>query len=132
VISGMTVGLAHLTLVGMSLRYVGRLLAAEATGAPLALHGEWMFALGIVVLASCLPGIVFLAIPPVLTAVTGVVLVPMMFTWAHAALRDEARATDAARAARESAVEPSARSHEAGARPLDATPHALGGHATTA
>lgn len=121
-LSGMIVGIAHLVLAGMSVRYVSRLLAAQDTGVPLVLHREWMFALGIVVVASCLPGIVFLAIPPVLTAVTGVVLVPMMFHWAHAALRDEARATDAARAARDSAAEPSAPAYEAGPPPSDTAP----------
>jgi len=125
-LSGMIVGIAHLVLAGMSVRYVSRLLAAQDTGVPLVLHREWMFALGIVVVASCLPGIVFLAIPPVLTAVTGVVLVPMMFHWAHAALRDEARATDAARAARDSAAEPSAPAYEAGPPPSDTAPPVFG------
>ncbi len=124
VASGIIVGLAHLTLVGMSLRYVGRLLAAEESGEPLALRSEWGFALAMVVLASCLPGVVLLAIPPVLTAVTGVVLVPAMFHWAHAALRDDARATGAARTARQRA-EWSAHAYEAA--PYDATPSALSG-----
>jgi len=97
--SAMIVGLAHLSLVALSLRYARRLLAAEESGVPLTFHREWGYALGMTVLASCVPGVVLFAIPPILTAVTGLVLVPAMFSWAQAVVRDEVGAIAAARAA---------------------------------
>lgn len=97
--STLIVGLAHLTLAGLSLRYVHRLLDAQDHDARLSFHREWGFALGMVVVAGCLPGLILLAVPPALVALTGLPLVPAMFFWAEAAARDEAGAVGRARVA---------------------------------
>jgi uncharacterized membrane protein YhdT len=70
-------GVAHVTLALLGCRYAKKLRAwdHERDDAPTA---GWS-ALGWTILASCVPGIVALAIPPLLVALTGFVFVPATF-----------------------------------------------------
>ena len=84
-ISAAIVGHAHVALAFVSWRYAKRLLAGNA---PRPVR-EGLVALGWTVLASCLPGILLIGLPPLLTAATGVVLVLPAFYWAHRAAASE-------------------------------------------
>jgi hypothetical protein len=71
------VGVAHLVLAGWSARLGARL---EGLTAPAAVaRADGWTALGLTSLASCLPGIVMLGVPVLLTAVTGVFFIPLSF-----------------------------------------------------
>jgi hypothetical protein len=98
-LSWLLVGLAHLVLARLSLGYARRLLLEMDGEAPVDPLYEWLRALALTVLASCIPGLVETILAPVLTGVTGFVLVPAMFAWIRARLRGEALALEAARAA---------------------------------
>jgi hypothetical protein len=72
-------GFAHLTLVFLGWRYADKLRAwdHEREDAP---NGPWS-AWGWTILASCVPGIIALGIPPVIVALTGVLFIPATFTF---------------------------------------------------
>lgn len=74
--SGIVVGLAHVTLALLSLRFARRLY--RGTLARTAEH-EALRAVGLTTLSACLPGILWLGIPPVLVAITGLLFVPAAF-----------------------------------------------------
>ncbi len=76
-LSSAIVGHAHLVLAGLSARYAVQL------GRDPHMTGGAGRALGWTVLASAIPGVVFLALPPILTAITGAVLVFAGFAWAR-------------------------------------------------
>lgn len=86
------VGHAHVALAFLSHRYARRLaqhpteLGRPAWGEPA------VRAWGFTILASAIPGAVFLLLPPILTAVTGLAFVPLAF-WAAARLTMAERAT---------------------------------------
>jgi hypothetical protein len=77
-LSAVYVGLAHLVLAALGLRFGAQRCSRSTT--------HWgddaasgMKAVALTVLAACLPGVVLIAIPPVLVAVTGAVFVPLTF-----------------------------------------------------
>jgi hypothetical protein len=90
--SAVYVGLAHVVLAGWSVRLGARL---EGLTAPAAVaRADGWTALGLTSLASCLPGIVMLAVPVLLTAVTGVFFIPLSFYLAGKRLAGEREALE--------------------------------------
>jgi hypothetical protein len=83
--SAAIVGHAHVVLALCSWRFV-RCLQREPWGPN---RGGWGSALGWTVLAGTVPGIIFLAVPPILVALTGSLLIPIMFSWAKRTLERE-------------------------------------------
>ena len=81
--SSAIVGHAHLVFAGLAVRYVRQLRAGTLPRNP-GLH-IW----GWTTIASAIPGVVLLGVPPILTAVTGLFLVYPMCKWAQVALRRE-------------------------------------------
>jgi hypothetical protein len=76
-LSALYVGLAHLVLAAGCLR-LGRDLRWHRAGSPAAFAlGQSKKLLGFSALAACLPGVVLLAIPPILTAVTALAFLPL-------------------------------------------------------
>jgi hypothetical protein len=78
-VSAVSVGIAHLVLAGKCALLPKAL--REPNGAPpedIALAEGWR-AFGLAVAAACVPGILWFLIPPLLTAVTGVAFIPLMF-----------------------------------------------------
>ncbi len=72
-------GVAHITLALLGWRYADKLRAwdHEREDAP---GGPWA-AWGLTILASCVPGIIALGIPPMIVAVTGVLFIPATFNF---------------------------------------------------
>jgi hypothetical protein len=72
-------GFAHVTLAVLGWRYANKLRAWDHVreDAP---GGGWA-AWGWTILASCLPGIIALAIPPIVVALTGLLFIPATFTF---------------------------------------------------
>ncbi|MBK8253534.1 MAG: hypothetical protein IPK82_12810 [Polyangiaceae bacterium] len=77
------VGIAHGVLAWKSYRFADRLsqlplviLSEKIPTSPWSVFG-WVW------LASIFPGAIALFIPPILTAITGAVLIPLMFNWAY-------------------------------------------------
>jgi hypothetical protein len=88
------VGVAHLVLCGVSV-YFAREVARSST---LLLEHKipvsgWA-ALGLTIAGACLPGVIAIAIPPVLVAVTGALFVPAMFNFMHRRAIAERRALE--------------------------------------
>lgn len=85
------VGHAHITLLIMSVVHVSRVSSEvqEGIGACGLARGFW--ALLWTITASAIPGAVFLFVPPVLVALTGLVFVPWMFLWVSYRTRTERR-----------------------------------------
>jgi hypothetical protein len=105
-ISLMIVGHAHLALVGLSFAFakkLGRSTAAEI-GA-INVHSEWFRALGITVGVSAVPGAIFYAIPPILSAITGLLFVPAMFVLAHRTVQSDRQLAESVATALEDARE---------------------------
>lgn len=77
------VGLAHVVLAGLCLRFARRVahapLAELAQKSPLS---GWA-AFGWTVLASCLPGVIVILIPPIIVAATALPVVPLLFRVMH-------------------------------------------------
>ncbi len=78
-ISGVVVGHVHLLLIGLCAWFVSKLRRDPEAMSP---HFGWLV-LSICVTASCVPGLVLFALPPMLTAVTGIVFIPAMFYLVH-------------------------------------------------
>jgi hypothetical protein len=78
-LSGMIVGHAHLFLAAASARFAWKLSRSQPH--ELVRYGWGIY--GLTVAVSAVPGIVFLALPPALTALTGLCFVPLMFGWAR-------------------------------------------------
>jgi hypothetical protein len=76
-VSTIIVGHAHVVLAICAIVYASKL--RMRTSAEFSPHGGWVAALGITVLASGLPGVFLLVIPPILVALTGLVFVPAMY-----------------------------------------------------
>jgi hypothetical protein len=85
ILSGVIVGHVHLVLIGLCAWFVARMRKDPRGMTP---HMGWL-ALSICVTVSCVPGVVLLALPPILTAVTGAAFIPWMFYLAHFWLRRE-------------------------------------------
>jgi hypothetical protein len=77
--SVMLVGHAHLVLCICCARYAG--LIRSSNSAALSARGErdWTRALGFTTLAAAIPGVLLMAVPPILTFVTGIVFIPAMY-----------------------------------------------------
>jgi hypothetical protein len=99
-ISLVIVGHAHLALMILAILFARRLMARpyDELGA-MNIHAEWSKALGITVLVSAVPGIVFMLVPPLLSAITGLAFVPLMFVVARAITMSERSALELARLA---------------------------------
>jgi hypothetical protein len=90
-ISGVVVGHVHLTLAVLAWRYVGKASRGRAEAADL-WRVWWVSAL-----ISLVPGVVMMAIPPILVAVTGLAYLPLL-VWARRLLEAERLQLGAARA----------------------------------
>jgi hypothetical protein len=83
-LSVIIVGHAHLALLVSALRWAYKLRSVETIQLQIGLGRGWGTALLVSAGVACLPGIVLLAIPPILVLVTGLAFVPLMF---HATAR---------------------------------------------
>jgi hypothetical protein len=79
-LSAMIVGHAHLALALCSVGWACSLCKRATSELDAGLCGSAFKALGITVGVACVPGLVLLAIPPLLVAITGAVFVPAMYT----------------------------------------------------
>ncbi|MBX3262243.1 MAG: hypothetical protein KF782_21330 [Labilithrix sp.] len=96
-VSMVVVGHAHLALMALAIAFGRKLttLSSERLRA-LSIHREWARAWGIVILVAAMPGILLLAVPPLLTALTGIAFIPLMFALARRRLMNERAALDLA------------------------------------
>jgi hypothetical protein len=78
-ISVVIVGHAHLALLVCASRWAYGLRTRATDEIPLDVNRAWLEALLISAGIACLPGIVLLAIPPILVVLTGLLFVPLMF-----------------------------------------------------
>lgn len=92
-ISMVIVGHAHLALMALAIAFGRKLtrLSSEGLGL-LSIHREWARAWGIAILVAAMPGVLLIAVPPLLSAVTGIVFIPFMFALTRRRLLNE-RAT---------------------------------------
>ena len=96
-ISLVIVGHAHLALAGLAMAF-GRNLA-KLTGSgiqALSIHRAWAKVWAITIAVSAVPGLLLLAVPPVLTAITGLAFIPFMFIFMRRRLMDERSAMELA------------------------------------
>lgn len=75
-ISAVLVGLAHITLAALSVRFARKLHRGTLTRSP---EREALRAVGFTTLAACVPGFAWLGIPPIIVAITGLLFVPAAF-----------------------------------------------------
>jgi hypothetical protein len=87
-VSVVIVGHAHLALLVCAVRWAYRLRSVETFQLGIGRGRGWGTALLVSAGVACLPGIVLLAIPPLLVLVTGLAFVPLMF---HVTARTIAR-----------------------------------------
>lgn len=89
-VSAIVVGLAHLALVAMAVRYAVRIgkMSVEAFRAA-SPNRDWVVAYCVAILASCVPGILLMAVPPAISLVTGLAFIPFMFRWARSCILRE-------------------------------------------
>lgn len=88
------VAIAHLTLACLCGRFADKVGASSLVALSRSTPMSGWAAFGWTVLASCLPGIVALAIPPLIVAATGIVFIPYMFRFMHGRVVDERTALD--------------------------------------
>ena len=97
VISMVIVGHAHLTLLVLALVHVARMRTEMDRGEPAQGAPRGIRAVVWATLASTIPGIFLLCIPPPLVFLTGVIFVPAVFAWStHQARRERASLKEAA------------------------------------
>jgi hypothetical protein len=99
-VSGLIVGHAHIALAVSALwfaRKMNKLPRAQQLD-EMTYHRDWLIALGATVGISAIPGIVFLLLPPIITAITGAAFVPAMYLLMHRRLRGERALMEAASA----------------------------------
>lgn len=77
--SAVLVGHAHVALLLCAVSWARSLRARETSLVGWGVHGAWSRALGITCAVSAVPGLVFLAVPFVLTAMTGLAFVPLAY-----------------------------------------------------
>jgi hypothetical protein len=77
--SAVLVGHAHLALLIGSVIWASRLRTRPTVDIRGGIHRSWATVLAVSAGVACLPGIVLLAIPPILVGLTGVLFVPLMF-----------------------------------------------------
>ena len=80
-ISALVVGQAHLFLAWYAARDGKRMMMADADLMPWK-TASWK-ALWKTTIAACVPSVVFMAVPPILTVLTGAVFIPVMYYAAH-------------------------------------------------
>jgi hypothetical protein len=78
-LSALIVGHAHIALLVCATRWVYRLRARETAELGHEMNHSWGMALLVAGGVACLPGLVLLAIPPVLVLGTGVLFAPLMY-----------------------------------------------------
>jgi hypothetical protein len=83
------VGHAHLTLLVFSVLHVSRVCRELDLGDQVGGAGRGLWALLWTITASAIPGAIFLFIPPLLVALTGLTFVPWMFFWVARRARSE-------------------------------------------
>ena len=92
-ISLVIVGHAHLALAALAVAFGRKLTKLNGEGiGSLPIHRAWAKAWGITIIVSAVPGLLLLAVPPILTAITGLAFIPFMFVFMRRRLMDE-RAT---------------------------------------
>ena len=94
-ISGILVGHAHLALLVGAVRWARRLRACPTVALRSDLTASWGLALLVSAGVACLPGVVLLAIPPILVLATGLLFVPWMFMAMARSIERERLALDA-------------------------------------
>ncbi len=96
-ISLVIVGHAHLALAALAVAFGRRLtkLTGEGIGS-LSIHRAWARAWGITIVVSAVPGLLLLAVPPILTAITGLAFIPFMFVFMRRRVMDERSAKELA------------------------------------
>ncbi len=55
-------------------------------------HRDWGVALGVATLVAAIPGVILLAVPPILTVITGLAFIPFMYMFARSRIQGERRA----------------------------------------
>jgi hypothetical protein len=83
-LSVVLVGHAHAVLAYLAFRFAGRLCEMESADLDSKPRPSGWGTLGITVVVSAIPGIILYLVPPILAAITGLLVVP----WAFAAMRD--------------------------------------------
>jgi hypothetical protein len=78
-ISALIVGHAHLVLLAMAVGWASSLRRSETSVLRAGVHRSWGRALIVTVGVSAVPGIVLVAIPPLLVLLTGLAFVPAMY-----------------------------------------------------
>jgi hypothetical protein len=88
-ISLLLVGHAHIALAIFTARFIRRLRNPDPDKPILKVHNEWAAAFGWTLGVTCLPGILLFAVPPILSAATGIVFIPFLFLYLHSRFLDE-------------------------------------------
>jgi hypothetical protein len=78
-LSVVLVGHAHIALLVAAVQWTRTLRAVPTAHLRNGLSRAWGLALAVTVGVACLPGILLMGIPPILVAVTGTFVVPVMF-----------------------------------------------------
>jgi hypothetical protein len=94
-VSVILVGHAHLALLVCAVRWACRLRSVETGMLWVGVGRAWGTALLVSGGIACLPGVVLLAIPPILVLVTGLAFVPLMYHWTARTIERERRALEA-------------------------------------
>lgn len=89
------VGHAHIALLVAAVSWARKLRTVPTAYLRNGLSRAWGVALGVTVGVACLPGIVLLGIPPILVAVTGMFVVPVMFVATARSIERERLALEA-------------------------------------
>ena len=89
-LSMVIVGHAHLALMGMAIAFARKMgrSTSEGLGA-MPVHREWAKAWGLAIGVSAVPGLVFFAFPPILVAITGLAVIPLMFVLVRRCVMNE-------------------------------------------
>jgi len=89
-LSMVVVGHAHLALMGMAIAFARKMdrSTSEDLGA-MPVHREWAKAWGLTVGVSAVPGLLLMAMPPILVAITGLAFIPLMFVLARRCVMNE-------------------------------------------
>ncbi|HEY3817026.1 MAG TPA: hypothetical protein VGL81_07645 [Polyangiaceae bacterium] len=95
-VSMVIVGHAHIALLVCAVRWAYRLRSVETVQLRADLGRAWGSALLVSAGVACIPGIVLLAIPPILVLVTGLAFVPLMYHCTAGAVARERLALEAA------------------------------------
>lgn len=89
-ISLLIVGHAHIALVACAALFARKMRRLDDEGlGKLRIAPEWAKALGMAVLVAAVPGVLLLAVPPLLAAVTGIAFIPLMYIFMHRRLTNE-------------------------------------------